>query len=359
MSTADRKPPSAAPDALQCPPPARHDQRVVLGHGSGGRLTAELVRRVFLPALSNPVLERMGDSAELDARGRRVVFTTDAFVVSPLRFPGGDIGSLAVNGTVNDLAVAGAEPLGLSAAFILEEGFPIEELAQIAQSMRAAADRAGVAVVAADTKVVERGKADGLFITTSGIGMMADGLELGPERARAGDAVVVSGEIGDHGIAVMSAREGLEFETTVMSDSAPLGGLVAAMLAAARGAIRCMRDATRGGVATVLSELAQSGRVEMLIEEEAVPVREAVRAACEILGLDPLYVACEGRLVAVVAEERADEVLAAMRGHPFGRAARRIGSVSRARDARVLLRTAFGATRTLDPLPGALLPRIC
>ncbi len=360
MSGRERQPPpAAAAGALECPPPARRDQRVVLGHGSGGRLTAELVRRVFLPALSNPALDRLGDSAELDAGGRRVLFTTDAFVVNPLHFPGGDIGSLAVNGTVNDLAVAGARPLALSAAFILEEGFPIAELAQLAQSMRAAADHAGIAVVAADTKVVEHGKADGLFITTSGIGMVADGVELGPERAQAGDALIVSGEIGDHGIAVMAAREGLEFETTVTSDSAPLNGLAAAMLAAGGGAVRCMRDATRGGVATVLSELAQSARVEMLIEEEAVPVREAVRAACEILGLDPLYVACEGRLVAVVAHEHADEVLAAMRRHPLGRAARRIGTVTRTGHSRSLLRTAFGARRTLEPLPGALLPRIC
>jgi hydrogenase expression/formation protein HypE len=358
MSEAERKAPPAL-DGLQCPPPSRHDDLVVLGHGSGGRLTAELVRRVFLPALSNPALERLNDSAELDAGGRRVVFTTDSFVVSPLRFPGGDIGSLAVNGTINDLAVVGAEPLGLSAAFILEEGFPIAELAHLAQSMRAAADRAGVAVVAADTKVVERGKADGLFITTSGIGVVPDALELGPERARPGDAVIVSGHIGDHGIAVMSAREGLEFETTVMSDSAPLNGLVAAMLAGGAGAVRCMRDATRGGVATVLNELAQSSHVELVIEEQALPVREAVRAACEILGLDPLYVACEGRLVAIVGAARAAEVLAAMRRHPLGRAARRIGAVTRAGQPRVLLRTAFGPTRTLDPLPGALLPRIC
>lgn len=331
----------------------------MLGHGSGGRLTAELVRKVFLPALSNPALDRLNDSAELDAGGRRVVFTTDSFVVKPLRFPGGDIGSLAVNGTINDLAVTGAEPLGLSAAFILEEGFSIAELAQIARSMRAAADRAGVAVVAADTKVVERGKADGLFITTSGIGLLADALELGPERARVGDAVIVSGPLGDHGIAVMSAREGLEFETTVISDCAPLDGLVGAMLAGASGAIRCMRDATRGGVATVLNELAQSSRVEIVIEEDALPVREAVRAACEILGIDPLYVACEGRLVAIIGEERAVAVLDAMRRHPLGRGACRIGAVTRAGQPRLLLRTAFGPARALDPLPGALLPRIC
>jgi hydrogenase expression/formation protein HypE len=331
---------------------------VVLGHGSGGRLTDDLVRTIFLPRLSNPVLDQLNDSGELGVGRTRLVFTTDSFVVKPLRFPGGDIGSLAVNGTVNDLAVVGARPIALSAAFILEEGLPLAQLEQIVQSTSEASQRAGAQVVAADTKVVERGKADGMFITTSGIGVIAEDLQLGPERAQQGDAILVSGPIGDHGIAVMSAREGLEFETTVVSDCAPLHELVSAMLAAGRG-IRCMRDATRGGVATVLNELAKSSKTEMIIDEAAVPVRDAVRAACEILGLDPLYVACEGRLVAIVDDAHAEQVLAAMRAQPLGIAACRIGTVTGRRGPRVLLRTAFGPTRVLDLLSGEQLPRIC
>ncbi len=355
MSDANRNRPAPA---SACPPPSPKHSAIVLGHGGGGRLTADLVREVFMPALSNPILDRLNDSAEVTIGARGLLFTTDAFVVSPLRFPGGDIGSLAVNGTINDLAVAGGEPLGLSAAFILEEGFPIAELRLIVQSMRKAADQAGVGVIAADTKVVERGKADGLFITTSGIGLAAAESQLGPGEIRAGDAVLVSGPIGDHGVAVMSAREGLEFETTVVSDSAPLHDLVAAMLRGG-GAIRCMRDPTRGGVATVVNELAKSAGAEILIEETAAPVRDGVRAACEILGLDPLYVACEGRLVAIVADADADRVLAAMRRHPLGADARRIGGVVRMGTPRVLLRTAFGAVRALELLAGAQLPRIC
>ncbi|MBV8453387.1 MAG: hydrogenase expression/formation protein HypE [Deltaproteobacteria bacterium] len=344
--------------SLNCPSPLRKDAVIVLGHGGGGRLTAGLVRDLFLPRLSNPVLDRLNDSAEVRVGTGHFVFTTDSFVVNPLRFPGGDIGSLAVNGTINDLAVVGAQPLALSAAFILEEGLAIAELAAIAQSMSEAAHAAGVEVVAADTKVVERGKADGVFITTSGIGVIADDIQLGPERAQQGDAILVSGPIGDHGIAVMSAREGLEFETTVASDCAPLHNLVSAMLAAGSG-VRCMRDPTRGGVATILNELAKSSGVEMTIDESAVPVRDAVRAACEILGLDPLYVACEGRLVAIVDDACAEQILAAMRAHPLGTGACRIGTVTKEREPRVVLRTAFGPTRILDLLAGEQLPRIC
>jgi hydrogenase expression/formation protein HypE len=344
--------------ALQCPPSSPKDAFVVLGHGSGGRLTANLVRKVFLPSLSNPVLDHLNDSAEVHIDGSRIAFTTDSFVVNPLRFPGGDIGSLAVNGTINDLAVVGARPIALTAAFILEEGFLISELALIVQSMRDAANQAGVAVVGADTKVVERGKADGMFITTSGIGLVAGNLQLGPERARPGDVVLMSGPIGDHGIAVMSAREGLEFQTTVVSDCAPLHGLVSTMLDES-GAVRCMRDPTRGGIATVLNELAESSGVEILIDEQMVLVRDGVRAACEILGLDPLYVACEGRLVAIVDEAHANRVLAMMRRHPLGSEACRIGTVIRGAGQRVLLRTAFGSIRLLEMLAGDQLPRIC
>ena len=246
------------PSAGSCPIGTPRDEVVVLGHGSGGRLTAELVNRVFLPALSNPILDRLEDAAGIALGGTRIVFSTDAFVVKPLRFPGGDIGSLAVNGTINDLAVMGGQPVGLSAAFILEEGFAIEDLRDFTRSMRAAADRAGVAIVAADTKVVDHGKADGLYIATSGIGIVSDELCLGPEQIKPGDALLVSGPVGDHGIAVMSAREGFEFQTALVSDSAPLNGLVSSMLASG-GSIRCMRDATRGGLATILNELARSG----------------------------------------------------------------------------------------------------
>ncbi len=343
---------------LSCPLPAPKGEVVVLGHGSGGRLTAELVNRVFLPALSNPLLDRLSDSAEMKVGASRIVFTTDSFVVNPLRFPGGDIGSLAVNGTVNDLAVSGGQPIGLSAAFILEEGFRIAELDTIAHSMRTAAERAGVAIVAADTKVVEHGKADGLFITTSGIGVVAGDIGLGPERIQVGDAVLISGPIGDHGIAVMSAREGLEFQTTIVSDSAPLNGLVSLMLESTH-TIRCMRDPTRGGVATVINELAKSSSVEIVIEENSLPVRNGVRAACEILGLDSLYVACEGRLVAIVDAVEADKVLDVMHRNPLGADSCRIGTVTRSGAPRVLLRTAFGTTRLLDVLAGAQLPRIC
>jgi hydrogenase expression/formation protein HypE len=344
--------------APSCPLPAAKGELIVLGHGSGGRLTAELVSTVFLPALSNPVLDRLNDGAELEVGSRQIIFTTDSFVVSPRRFPGGDIGSLAVNGTVNDLAVMGAQPLGLSAAFIIEEGLPIEELRQILQSMREAANQAGVGVITADTKVVEHGKADGLFITTSGVGLVPGGLRLGTDQVRPGDAMLVSGPIGDHGIAVMSTREGFEFRTSLRSDSVPLNGLVSAMFESG-GTIRWMRDPTRGGVATVINELAKSAKTEIVIEEAAVPVRDAVRAACEILGLDPLYVACEGRLVAIVDNADVDRVLAAMHSHPLGVGACLIGSVTASGGSRVLLRTPFGTTRLLETLAGAQLPRIC
>lgn len=343
----------------ECPISSSATDVVLLGHGSGGRMTADLVRDLFLPALGNPVLDRLGDSALFDAAGLRLAFTTDAFVVSPLRFPGGDLGSLAVHGTINDLAVAGARPLALSAAFILEEGYPLAELRALVDSMRAAAHAAEVHVVAADTKVVERGKGDGVYVTTSGVGVVPSGVDLAPAQARPGDAVLVSGPIGDHGIAVLSAREGLAFATEVVSDSAALHHLVGALLTSG-AAVRCLRDPTRGGVATVVNELAVAAGVAITIEETAVPVRPGVRAACEMLGLDPLYVACEGRLVAVVAAADADRALAALRAHPLGAAAALIGRVAAADGGPpVRLRTAFGSTRALDVLAGAQLPRIC
>ena len=343
----------------ECPLQSCNADTVLLGHGSGGRMTADLIRDLFLPALGNPVLDRLGDSAVFDAAGVRVAFTTDAFVVSPLRFPGGDLGSLAVHGTINDLAVAGARPVALSAAFILEEGYPLAELRVLADSMRGAAHAAEVAVVAADTKVVERGKGDGVYVTTSGIGVVPSGIDLAPAHARPDDAVLVSGPIGDHGIAVLSAREGLAFATEVVSDSAALHHLVGALLTSG-AAVRCLRDPTRGGVATVANELAVAAGAVIALDEPAVPVRPGVRAACEMLGLDPLYVACEGRLLAIVAEADAERALAALRAHPLGAGAARIGDVGAADGgAPVRLRTGFGTTRVLGVLPGAQLPRIC
>jgi hydrogenase expression/formation protein HypE len=330
----------------------------VLGHGSGGKLSAELLRDVFLPALSNPVLARLEDQATCDVNGTRLAFTTDSFVVKPLFFPGGDIGSLAVHGTINDLAMGGARPLFLSAGFILAEGFPMETLTRIVESMAGAADRAGVPVVTGDTKVVERGSADGVFVNTSGIGLVREGVQLSAANARPGDAILLSGSVGDHGIAVMAEREGLEFECSLESDSAPLHELVAAMLDVCPG-IRCLRDPTRGGVSSTLNEIAAQSKVGMQIREAAIPIREEVRGACEILGLDPLYVANEGKLIAVVPVEAAEVVLDAMRSHEFGRDAVLVGFVTEANPGRVLLETAFGTARVLDMLAGDQLPRIC
>jgi hydrogenase expression/formation protein HypE len=313
---------------------------------------------LFLPLFSNPVLDRLDDQAIIEIGGARLAFTTDSFVVRPLFFPGGDIGSLAVHGTVNDLAMGGATPLYLSAAFIIEEGFPMESLRRIAASMGRAAAEAGVSIVTGDTKVVERGKGDGVFINTSGIGRVAGGIELSSNSARPGDLVILSGTIGDHGMAIMSSREGLEFETTIASDSASLHQLVAEMLRASRG-IRCLRDPTRGGLSSTLNEIAAQSHVSIEVEERRIPVREEVRAACELLGLDPLYVANEGKLVAIVAPEGAEDVLAAMRRHPLGKCAAIIGEVAQTHVGLVTSRTAFGSRRILDQLPGEQLPRIC
>jgi hydrogenase expression/formation protein HypE len=330
----------------------------VLGHGSGGRLSAELLRDVFLPVFANPVLDRMDDQAIVEIGGSRIAFTTDSFVVKPLFFPGGDIGSLAVHGTVNDLAMGGARPLFLSAGFILEEGFPSDELRQIAASMAKAAASAGVAIVTGDTKVVEKGKGDGLFVNTTGIGVVPDGVRLSASQARPGDKVILSGFIGDHGIAILARREGLEFDTEIQSDSAPLHDLVAAMLGASHE-IRCMRDPTRGGLSSTLNEIASQSGVSIQIEESKIPVHEEVRGACELLGLDPLYVANEGKLVAIVAPEAADTILAAMRSHARGADAVLIGTVGDKRAGLVTMKTAFGSTRIVDVLAGDQLPRIC
>ena len=341
-----------------CPKPLPAKDTVLLGHGSGGKLSAELIRDIFLPCLHNPVLDRLDDQAIVSIQGQRIAFTTDSFVVQPLFFPGGDIGSLAVHGTVNDLAMGGAKPLFLSAAFILEEGFSIEQLRRIVASMHRAAADADVAVVTGDTKVVEKGKGDGLFITTTGIGLVAEGIDFSADRARPGDKVLLSGSVGEHGIAILAQRAGLEFETQIRSDSAALNTLVDAMLCASRE-IRCMRDPTRGGVSSTLNEIAQQSHVGIELEEEFIPVREEVRGACELLGLDPLYVANEGKLIAIVSPEAADEILAAMRNHPLGCRAQMIGTVNGANPGLVTMRTPLGTTRVVDMLAGDQLPRIC
>ncbi len=384
-----------------CPLPLKHYPTVVMGHGSGGKMMADLIQHLFTPLFNNELLGQLGDSTVISLRqiadGRfawpmadgaqsaignqqsaisnlRLAFTTDSFVVSPLVFPGGDIGELAVNGTVNDLAMSGARPLFLSAGFILEEGLPMETLGRIATSVAAACREAGVQLVAGDTKVVNKGHGDGLYINTSGIGVIPSGLDIAPNRARPGDAVLVSGTLGDHGMAIMSVREGLEFETVIESDTAPLNGLVEAMLAATRGGevgehvgspqrgdspIHCLRDATRGGLAAVLNELATASGVGIEFDERRVPVNTAVHAACEMLGFDPYYVANEGKLVAIVPAADADAVLTAMRAHPFGQQAARIGAVVAEHPRLVVARTAIGGSRVVDLPAGELLPRIC
>ncbi len=343
---------------LSCPTPLPAKDTVLLGHGSGGKLSAELIRDVFLPAFGNPALSRLDDQAILSLHGGRLAFTTDSFVVKPLFFPGGDIGSLAVHGTVNDLAMGGAVPLYLSAAFIVEEGFKIQDLRRVANSMRDAAAAAGVEIVTGDTKVVERGKGDGLFITTTGIGTVRDGIDLSSNKAQPGDRVLLSGSIGDHGIAILAYREGLEFETTIVSDSAALHTLAADMLQAS-DQIRCMRDPTRGGLSSTCNEIAAQSRVGIELQEQSIPVKEQVRGACELLGLDPLYVANEGKLVAIVGARDAERVLATMRRHPLGREAQIIGAVSGNDPGLVTMETVLGTQRIVDMLSGDQLPRIC
>jgi hydrogenase expression/formation protein HypE len=343
---------------LTCPVPLPAGDHVLLGHGSGGRLSEALLREVFLPAFHNPVLAQLNDQAEVRIDGQRLAFTTDSFVVHPLFFPGGDIGSLAVHGTVNDLAVGGARPLCLSAAFIIEEGLPMETLRRVVESLREAAAAAGVDVVTGDTKVVEKGSADGLFLNTSGIGLVPQSVRVSADRARPGDRILLSGPIGEHGIAVLAQREGLELEGPIESDSAPLHGLAAAILAATTE-VHCMRDPTRGGLSAALNEIAAQSHVGMVIDERAIPVRAEVRGACELLGLDPLYVANEGKLVAIVEASAADAALAAMRADPLGSEARIIGTVCEAHPGVVEMRTVIGTTRIVDLLTGDQLPRIC
>jgi hydrogenase expression/formation protein HypE len=346
-------------DGPVCPVPIEHHENVVIGHGSGGRMTQALIQRIFYPAFDNEALLRGDDSAVVEPPGAgKIAVTTDSHIVSPLFFPGGDIGRLAVCGTVNDLAMVGARPLWLTAGFILEEGLSLDTLGRVAESMKAAADEAGVAIIAGDTKVAERGKADGLFINTSGVGIIPPERQVGGARARPGDVVVVSGTIGDHGIAVLAARGQLRFHAEVVSDIAPLNGLVEAMFAACPG-LAVLRDPTRGGLATALNEIAGQSGIGIVLDEAAIPIAPAVVSACELLGMDPLYVANEGKLVAAVPPDQAEGVLQAMKAHPLGRDARRIGEVTDEPIGRVLMRTLIGGRRIVDVLSGEMLPRIC
>ena len=333
--------------------------KVDLSHGAGGRAMGQLIGEIFHTALDNPLLRQANDQAAFDVPGGRMVMTTDGYVVSPLFFPGGNIGSLSVHGTINDLAMAGATPLYLSASFIIEEGFPLADLQRIAQAMGEASRHAGVPVITGDTKVVERGKADGVFISTAGVGLVPPGLDLSGDKARPGDAILVSGTMGDHGVAIMSLRDNLEFETAILSDQAALHGLVAEIVKAENGGLRLMRDPTRGGLAATLNEIAHQSQVGVHLQEAAIPIRPQVAAACELLGLDPLNVANEGKLVAVVDRRNADAVLAAMRAHPLGADAAEIGEIVADDHHFVQMTTQFGGGRMVDWLAGEQLPRIC
>lgn len=360
IETAEAKVLSRAERLRRMQPRLRGDL-ITMAHGSGGQATHTLIEALFLEAFRNPLLEMLDDQAVFSidgSAGPRIAFTTDSFVVNPIFFPGGDIGRLAVNGTINDLAMSGAEPLYLSAGFILEEGFPVDDLRRIVGSMAGACTEAGVAIVTGDTKVVNRGKADGVFINTAGVGVIRRPVCISAGNARPGDKVILSGYIGDHGVAIMIARGGLDLEAEIASDTAPLASLVAAMLAVT-GEIHCLKDPTRGGVVTVLNEIAQHSNVAIVIDEASVPIQDGVRAACEILGIDPLYVANEGKLVAVVDRGAADDVLAAMRRHPCGRDAQIVGEVRDEPKGLVLLRTSLGGTRVMVMLVGDPLPRIC
>lgn len=333
------------------------NKNILLAHGSGGKLSHELIARNIFPAVSNPILARMDDSAVLDISGR-IAFTTDSYVVSPIFFPGGDIGKLAVCGTINDLATAGAKPLYLSLALIIEEGLPMEDLERVMESIRQVTEETGVKVVTGDTKVVNHGSADKLFINTAGIGLVPPGVNISGSNARPGDKIILSGAIGEHGAAIIASRESLRFNVPVESDCAPLDKLAEAVLGQ-KEAVHCMRDPTRGGLAATLNEIAVQSRVSICVYEEAIPVKEAVQAACEMLGLDPLYSANEGKLVAVAAPEAAEAILEAMKKAPYGAESAIIGEVQEGHPGRVIMKTRLGASRIINMLSGELLPRIC
>lgn len=341
-----------------CPIPLQNYPTIVMGHGSGGKMMADLIQHMFAPAFENDLLNQMGDSTVFNVNGTRLAFTTDSFVVSPLFFPGGDIGELAVNGTVNDLAMSGAHPMFLSSGFILEEGLAMESLGRIVESAANACREAGVQLITGDTKVVNKGHGDGLYINTTGIGLVPENVNISPKNAQPGDAVIVSGTMGDHGIAIMSVREGLQFESEIRSDTAPLNGLAESMLNITKD-IHCLRDATRGGLSAVLNELASASKVGIEFEEKKVPVKAEVNAACEMLGLDPFYIANEGKLVAIIPEKYADAALEVMHAHPFGMNAVRIGAVVANHPGMVVTKTSIGGSRVVDLPAGELLPRIC
>ncbi len=341
-----------------CPIPIQQYPNVLLAHGGGGTLMHQLIGKMFVPSFRNALLETQHDSSVFELGGQRLAFTTDSYVVRPLFFPGGDVGSLAVHGTVNDLAMSGARPLYLSAGFIIEEGLPMDTLWKIVASMQQAAERAGVQIITGDTKVVDKGKGDGLFINTAGIGVVEHPLKIAPQSVRPGDAILVSGDLGRHGMAIMAVREGLEFESTIESDSAPVAGLVLELVRAGIE-IHCLRDLTRGGLTSVLNEISEAVNLAISVEERLIPVREDVRAACEILGLDPLHVACEGRFAAFVPAQDAERALSVMRANPIGAEACRIGKVTDQKAAKVLLKSAIGTQRILDMASGEQLPRIC
>lgn len=341
-----------------CPVPLAHNEQIVLGHGSGGKMAADLIAKTFLPAFDNPALRAGDDGAVVNVPAGRIVLSTDSHVVTPLFFPGGDIGHLAVCGTVNDVAVMGAAPLYLTVGFILEEGLPLDTLRRVVSSMKRAAAEAGVQIVSGDTKVVQRGKGDGLYISTTGVGILPEGRIIGGAQAKPGDVVLLSGPMGDHGIAVLAARGELGFETDIQSDCAPLNGLVAGLLAACPD-VHVLRDPTRGGVATTLNEIARQSGVCITLFEKTLPARPAVAAVCEMLGFDPLYVANEGKVLVILPRESADRALAALRASKYGAEAVLIGEVSESPQGRVLMKTAIGATRVVDMLAGEMLPRIC
>jgi hydrogenase expression/formation protein HypE len=343
---------------LACPIPISDYPQVLLAHGGGGKLSQQIIQKMVVPQFKNELLEPLHDGAVFTINGTRLAFSTDSYVINPIFFPGGDIGELAVNGTVNDLAMCGARPMYLSAAFIIEEGFAMDDLWKVIQSMQSAAVRAGVQLVTGDTKVVDRGKGDKIFINTSGVGIVDAGVQIGSQNARVGDVIIISGPIAVHGIAIMSVREGLEFESQIKSDTAALNHLVQSMLKASKQ-VHVLRDPTRGGVASSLNEIAESSNVGMMIYEERIPIAEPVRGACEILGLDPLYVANEGKLLAFVAPEDADAVLSAMRNDPLGKESAVVGEVVAGHKGTVVMKTSIGGSRVVDMLSGEQLPRIC
>ncbi len=343
---------------LACPLPITEYKNVLLAHGGGGKLTQQLIQKMFLPQFQNEFLELLHDGAIFSVNGVQLAFTTDSYVINPIFFPGGDIGSLAVNGTINDLAMCGAEPRYLSAALIIEEGFPMEQLWKLILSMKQAAEHAGALLVTGDTKVVDHGKGDKIFINTSGIGIIGKGIFITPQRAQVGDKIIINGPIAQHGIAVMSVREGIEFETEIRSDTAALHGLVGEMLKANKD-IHVLRDPTRGGLASALNEIASSAKVRIAVQEEDIPIREDVKGACEILGIDPLYVANEGKVIAFVHPNAVDAVLDAMHHHPLGKDAVIIGEVVEDHSGIVVMKTVIGGTRIVDLLTGEQLPRIC